>query len=93
MRAVDPEKYSSKIGDIMIPIKLPKIELNTAAGSFPPIAFVIMTAEDTGGGMQLTVSKPCNIQVFIPLKRNRRMVVNARTMTGMHIKVKHWIKA
>lgn len=41
----------------MIPIKLPKIELNTAAASFPPIAFVIMTAEETGGGMQLTVSK------------------------------------
>ena len=30
-------------------------ELNTAAASFPPTALVRITAEETGGGMQLTV--------------------------------------
>jgi hypothetical protein len=39
----------------IIPIRHPNTELKTAAASFPPTAFVRMTADDTGGGMQPTV--------------------------------------
>ena len=38
--------------------KLPKAELNMAAASLPPTAFVKMTAEETGGGIQPTT---CNL--------------------------------
>jgi hypothetical protein len=38
-----------------MPRKLPITELKTAAASFPPTAFVKITAEETGGGIQLTV--------------------------------------
>lgn len=37
------------------PKKLPRMELKTAAASFPPTALVNITADDTGGGMQLRV--------------------------------------
>jgi hypothetical protein len=43
------------IGVIKIPKKLPKAELNTAAASLPPTALVKITADDTGGGIQLKV--------------------------------------
>jgi len=39
----------------MIPKKLPNAELKIAAASFPPTALVKITAEETGGGIQLTV--------------------------------------
>ena len=45
----------SENGVMMMPRKLPRTELNTAVASLPPIALVRMIAEETGGGMQLTV--------------------------------------
>ena len=39
-----------------IPKMLPKAELKTAAASLPPVAWVRMTAEETGGGRQLSVT-------------------------------------
>lgn len=39
-----------------IPIRHPNTELKIAAASFPPTALVRMTADDTGGGMQPTVT-------------------------------------
>lgn len=36
----------------------PKAELKIAAASFPPTAFVKMTADETGGGMQETTVSP-----------------------------------
>lgn len=44
------------VGVIKIPKKLPTTELNIAAASLPPTALVKMTAEETGGGIQLTVA-------------------------------------
>jgi len=41
---------------MMIPRKLPNAELKIAAASFPPTALVKITAEETGGGIQLTVT-------------------------------------
>lgn len=35
---------------------LPKAELKIAAASFPPIDLVRITADDTGGGMQPTIT-------------------------------------
>ena len=46
---------NNEIGVMKTPKKLPRTELNTAAASFPPTAFVSITAEDTGGGIQLKV--------------------------------------
>lgn len=40
----------------MTPRMLPKAELKIAAASFPPTALVKITADETGGGMQLSVS-------------------------------------
>ena len=37
------------------PMKLPMAELNMAAASFPPTALVKITADETGGGIQLKV--------------------------------------
>ena len=39
-----------------MPKMLPKAELKTAAASLPPVAWVRMTAEETGGGRQLSVT-------------------------------------
>lgn len=44
------------VGVTNIPKKLPTTEINMAEASLPPTAFVKITAEDTGGGMQLTVA-------------------------------------
>lgn len=48
-------KNSKAIGVKIIPRKLPTTELNIATASFPPTLFVKITADETGGGMQLTV--------------------------------------
>ena len=40
---------NNEIGVMKTPKKLPRTELNTATASFPPTAFVNITAEDTGG--------------------------------------------
>lgn len=45
----------SEIGVMMIPRKLPTIELKMAAVSLPFAARVNITAEDTGGGIHATV--------------------------------------
>lgn len=39
-----------------------------AAASLPPIAFTRITAEETGGGIQLTTRKPFNSQELISVK-------------------------
>lgn len=44
------------VGVTNIPKKLPTTEMKMAEASLPPTAFVKITAEDTGGGMQLTVA-------------------------------------
>lgn len=44
------------VGVTNIPKKLPTTDINMAEASLPPTAFVKITAEDTGGGMQLTVA-------------------------------------
>lgn len=59
------------VGVTNIPKKLPTTEINMAEASLPPTAFVKITAEDTGGGMQLTVAnlgnntKPCLVAFII----------------------------
>lgn len=54
------------VGVTNIPKKLPTTEINMAEASLPPTAFVKITAEDTGGGMQLTVANlRNNIKPFI----------------------------
>ena len=59
-----PMKISNKAGDKNMPKKLPKAELKIAAASFPPIAFVKITAEDTGGGIHDKTTKVrCHIFV------------------------------
>lgn len=57
---------SSSKGVTVIPKKLPKAELNIAAASFPPMDLVIMTADETGGGIQPTT---CNLG-----RRNKALV-------------------
>lgn len=49
-------KISNESGVIIMPRKLPKIELKMAAVSFPSDARVKITALDTGGGILATVS-------------------------------------
>ena len=49
----------SNNGVTVIPKKLPKAELKIAAASFPPMALAIITADETGGGMQPTT---CNLK-------------------------------
>ncbi len=48
---------SNNVGVTKTPIMLPRAELKTAAASLPPEALVTMTAEETGGGMQLRVTR------------------------------------
>ena len=43
------------MGVMTTPMMLPIAELNIAEASLPPTDLVRMTAEDTGGGMQLRV--------------------------------------
>ena len=63
-----------------IPRKLPKAELNIAPASFPPMAFVKITADETGGGMQATTNIPRNNILF-------RLVVNCNDLTKADIAV------
>lgn len=57
---------NSEIGVMIIPRKLPKIELKIAAVSFPCAALVRITALETGGGIHATVINPLRIQTLMP---------------------------
>ena len=63
-----PIRASKSIGVKTIPIKEPKAELKMAAASLPPTAFVKITAEDTGGGIQETTVIP-------PIKYGSKLVI------------------
>lgn len=52
-----------------MPRKLPNAELKMAAASFPPAAFVRITADDTGGGMHDSTRR---------LRRGRQVAVVSR---------------
>ena len=56
--ALAPSRNSTNTGLMKIPMKLPNAELKIAAASFPPTAFVSITAEETGGGMHERTVKP-----------------------------------
>ena len=51
---VRPRDRYMRTGEKNTPRKLPNAEFKMEAASLPPIAFVRMTAELTGGGKQLT---------------------------------------
>ena len=53
-----PKFIKINMGDTNIPRKLPNAELKIAPGSFPDAVLVNMTAEETGGGIQLTMTNP-----------------------------------
>ena len=84
-----PTIKNSNNGVINIPRKLPNAELKIAAASFPPIALVIITADETGGGIHPTMRIPFKSQEFMLVKSNRftKIYINA----GMIQNVKHWI--
>jgi len=60
----EPRNTSSKNGVTNIPRKLPNAELKIAAASLPPTAFVNITADDTGGGIQPTTRRPLRSHSF-----------------------------
>ena len=60
---------SNKIGVKTIPINDPKAELKIAAASLPPTAFVKITAEETGGGIQETTVNP-------PIRKGSKEVID-----------------
>ena len=74
----DPRNTSSRKGVTNIPRKLPNAELKIAAASFPPTAFVSITADETGGGIHPTTNSPFNSHSF--------KLVNCKILTISDIK-------
>ena len=86
----EPRNTSSKNGVTNIPRKLPNAELKIAAASFPPTAFVRITAEDTGGGIQPTTRRPFRSHSFKLL--NSKSFTNSEKKPGTKANVKPWTK-
>ena len=74
----DPRNTSSRKGVTNIPRKLPNAELKIAAASFPPTAFVSITADETGGGIHPTTNSPFSSHSF--------KLVNCKILTISDIK-------
>ena len=63
-----------------------------AAASLPPAALVRITADDTGGGMQLTATTPCSSHRWNDAARSVGATMNVTT-SGTRPSVKPWISA
>jgi len=60
-----PTSINNNAGVTKIPMKLPNAELKIAPASLPPIDFVMITADETGGGIQATTKIPRKRYSFI----------------------------